>query len=157
MSPLVQGILLLTTGATLTFLATWFWKRNAAKDVDKGRISELEKQMAVLMAEAQPINAYVQAMAIAKLTHFHTPQTDELLAKVGANTRLSEPEVEQLATALKEREGVVDSEVDEEERIWARIFPDIVRLKQIEAERLASTEETPRDIALVSVPAITNK
>lgn len=157
MSPLVQGVLLLTTGAMLTFFATWFWKRNAAKDVDKTRITELEKQMAVLMAEAQPINAYVQAMAIAKLTHFHTPETDQLLATVGAGERLSEPDVKKLAAALKEREGVVDSEVDEEERIWARIFPDIVRLAKIEAERLASTEETPRDVALVSVPAITSK
>lgn len=157
MSPLVQGALLLLAAAALTFLATWFWKRSAVKDVDKGRITKLEQQLAVLMAEAQPINAYVQAMAIAKLTHFHTPETDELLAKVGANKRLSEPDVQRLATAMKEREVVVDSEVDEEERIWARIFPDIVRLAKIEAERLASTEETPRDVALVSVPAITNK
>lgn len=157
MNPLTQGVLLLTAGTALGLLVTWFWKRNAAKDVDKSRITELEKQMAILTAEAKPINAYVQAMAIQKLTHFHTPQTDELLARVGANEKLSELDVEKLAAALREREVTVDSEVDEEERIWARIFPDIVRLKQIEAERLASTEETPRDIALVSVPATTSK
>lgn len=157
MNPLVQGVLLLAAATVVGLLTTWFWKRNTAADVDKRRITDLEKQMAVLTAEAQPINAYVQAMAIAKLTHFHTPETDELLAKVGANERLSEPDVEKLAAALKEREGVVDSEVDEEERIWARIFPDIVRLAKIEAERLRSKEEIPRDIALVSVPAITNK
>lgn len=157
MHPLVQGVILLSAGALLTLLATWFWKRNAAKDADKGRLSALEQQMAVLTAEAQPINAYVQAMAIAKLTHFHTPETDKLLAKVGTNTRLSEPDVEKLALALKQREVVVDSEVDEEERIWARIFPDIVRLARIEAERLESKEETPREIALVSVPAVVSK
>jgi hypothetical protein len=149
---LTKAILLLFVGALLTFLATAFWVRRAAKAAHDKRVTELERQMAVLMAEAKPINAYVQAMAIAKLTHFHTPETDKLLAKVGARERLSGSDVERLAHALKERESVVDSEVDEEERIWARILPDIIRLAKIEADRLASGT-VPVDVLRVIVPS----
>lgn len=165
MNPELKILLWLIVGGAVSLLFSRLFrgrdKREAVREKDdvddKKRLSELERQIAILTAEAQPINAYVQAMAIAKLTHMHTPETDELLAKVGAKKKLSEPDMERLAVALKKRQVIVDAEVDEEERIWARIFPDIVRLAQIEAERLASKEETPRDIALVSVPATTTK
>lgn len=119
---------------------------------DRKRMTEMEKQLAILTAEAKPIAQFVLGMATAKLTHMHTPKTDALLKKVNEKQKLSDPEIDTLADALKERIVTADGAIDEEERIWATIYPGLVRLEILEAERIAKGEQGPTETALVSAP-----
>lgn len=113
------------------------------------KIEELMRQMAVLQAESIPVQAAFQAMLIAKLTHMHTPEVDDLLKKLGPPVTITEEEMEELRKALEERKIAVDERIDEEERIAARILLDVAMLNRIESERQAAAKT---EIILVTQP-----
>jgi hypothetical protein len=114
------------------------------------KVTELERQVAVLMSDAVPVKALVQALAIAKLTHIHTPEMDALLLKVGPPSTLTASEIDRMESLLRER--AADPNFDEEERIWARIFPDWLRLNKLDADKTARGEEPETTIIKVVIP-----
>lgn len=145
----------LITGAIGLMYNRLFRSRDAReKEIvdDRKRLTEMESQIAILTAEAKPIAGFVLALATAKLTHMHEPKTDKLLSKVNDKEKLSDGEIDTLAEALKERIVTLDGAIDEEERIWATIYPGLVKLEKLEAERIAKGEQGPTETALVSAP-----
>lgn len=170
MDPTLKGILI---GCLMTLIGFGFSRLGKRQDKkseadDKERqesrqtISELrrgqtllEQQMAVIMAEAKPVAAFMQQLAIKSMTHAHTPETDKLLTKIGPPMTLTEEEIPELADALKKRIEDVDDLVDEKERIYARIFPDLIRLTKIETEEGVRGVETTA--VLVKVPVDVKK
>lgn len=130
--------------------------RRAAREdeiiVDRKRMTQMEKQIEILTAEAKPIAGFVLALATSKLTHMHYPKADKLLSKVNDKEKLSDSEIDTLADALKERIVTLDGTIDEEERIWATIYPGLVKLEKLESERIAKGEQGPTETALVSAP-----
>src|ERR1700735_3579393 len=84
--------------AALSFIGGSYWRGRARKDVTKDaagaallataedvqrQLNELQGKMALLGQAVQPITAAYSALLVKSLTHFHTPEIDKLLAKVG--------------------------------------------------------------------------
>lgn len=112
--------------------------RNRERDK---RITELEKNQAVMTEQAKPIAAAFLALSIDKLTHFHTPETDKILAKIEAPFNQTEEEINELAVAMQERMEDVSGEIDEAEKIHAKILPDLIRLAKLEQHEDTSKVE----------------
>lgn len=112
----------------------------SATEKRNDRIAALESKQAAMEAEAKPMFATVLAMSIAKLTHFHTPVTDKILEKIVPPFEQTEEEIEELAKAMKERMKDVSGNVDEAEKIHAKILPDLIRLAKIEAQEENNTK-----------------
>lgn len=87
---------------------------------------ELERQIAVLGQQVLPISTAFQAILIKQLTHYHTPELDELLRKVGPPFTLNAAEERQLAKLLEERTRDVDGLIDSSERDAAKMLPMIM-------------------------------
>jgi hypothetical protein len=115
------------------------------------RIAELETKLALVNAAVVPISTAFQAILIKELTHFHTPEMDALLVKVGPPVTLSEVEEARLTHMLQEREKDLGGEITDSERDAAHILPAIMKRARIEQE-LLSTAETLR-IRLITVGA----
>jgi hypothetical protein len=139
----VVGILL---SAALSFLAAWYWFNRRASEADAvrivadnvlrdARIVELEKQLALVSAAVVPISTAFQTILIKELTHYHTPELDALLLKIGPPATLSLVEVRRMEQLLIEREKQLDGTVSESERDAARMLPLV--MKRAIAERLA--------------------
>lgn len=140
--PIFNSVGILLLGAALTFIATRYWhnrtlainadlKLSEANEKLLNRIAELEKQNAIIGQAMIPINALVQAALIRELTHNHTPEMDDLLARIGS---LDELEEARLYDLLKER--VVDFNdplITQSEREAAIILPYIMRRAAHEA------------------------
>lgn len=123
----------------------------AVKERDH-RIDELEKGQAELKAQlaaqnraAIPIQAAMEAMLIAKLTNAHTPEADALLKKQTDGTLTAE-DAAKFTEAMLQRE--TDAGVSEQQRIAARILPDIIRLRELAEE----TPDAEVKTLLVTVP-----
>lgn len=125
-------------------------KARKATELREARLVQLESEMAVLKAQAVPINAAFLAMSIAKLTHLHTPRLDELMEKVGPPSVLTPEEEEELAVGLKARMKDMSSEIDDEERIRAEILPHLIKLEKIEALKIADSPKM--ETVLVAQP-----
>lgn len=154
MNPYYNTIIILIVGSALTFilgrLSTRLNKREAADEDKEKRIVELQRKLAVVEAEAEPINAMFLAMSIAKLTHFHTPATDRILEKIVTPFNQTEEEIEELRIAMEERMADPSIEIDEAEKIHAKILPDLIRLAHIEA--IENIEDTTTEIAIIKTP-----
>lgn len=148
--------------ALLSFAAAAYWfhrlarkeaagKLAAATALQNDRIVELERQLAVMRAEAQPISAAFQAMLIKKLTHLHTPVLDALLVKLGPPLTLTTDEELRLTEALKQRVVDLDAEIDELERDAATMLPLVMKRVRAEQE-LATDSSTIGDLQIVIVP-----
>lgn len=121
-----------------------------AEKIRDRRLTELERKQALLEATALPIAAAFLKMAIAKLTHFHTPRMDELLIKVGPPNILTDEELKELTILREERMVEVSDKVDESEKIIAKILPDLIALEKLEAVKLKEDETT--EVILVKQP-----
>lgn len=115
------------------------------------RIAELETKLALVNAAVVPISTAFQAILIKELTHFHTPEMDALLVKVGPPMILSEAEQAKLTVMLKDREQDLGPEISDSERDAAYILPAVMKRARVEQELLSSAE-TLR-IKLVTVGA----
>ena len=153
------GLILLT--AVLTFVMAAFWNQRSKKDAEarakatalaeaeahmRGRISDLEKQLIALTSVVTPLSAAMQAVFIKELTHFHTPELDDLLTKVQDGT-LEDAEESRLLTLLEERSRDLDGRIPDSERDVATMFP--MMMKRVKAERRLAAV----DIQVVSMTA----
>jgi hypothetical protein len=115
--------------------------RIAATAAMAARITEAETKLRVFEAQASPINAAFAALLVKEMTHFHTPVMDALLAKTPpAQATITEEELVELIAALKQRMEDMGSEISDDERDAAEIFPPLLRRVKREAARIASGE-----------------
>ena len=105
--PFFNSLLLAIVGAILTFLVTRYFanRRMIESEHDKAvlsnalrddRITALQTQLAVISAAVVPISTAFQSILIKELTHYHTPELDALMKRVGPPSLLNEVETNRL-------------------------------------------------------------
>jgi hypothetical protein len=146
--------LILFTGAATAVLMTVIIsfaivqsQRESRSELLLKRLAALERMNELLTGPVLRMNAAIQQMLVLKLTHYHTPETDRLLAKLSPFTLTPEEEVELIA-ALHERELDMGNLIDDEERSAAKLLPIIMRLVAAENAKPMETFE----LKLVAVP-----
>jgi hypothetical protein len=135
-SPWVINGALIFLSASLAFFTTVFFNsRKEAREREK-RLVALESQLALVNAAVVPISTAFQAILIKELTHFHTPEMDALLVKIGPPNVLTEDERDRLAVMLIERTEDLGSEISSSERDAAHILPAVMKRAQAEQDTL---------------------
>lgn len=164
--PLINSIMLLVFGAGMTALSTWFWfvrntalqkARDIAADHDtvKARLAAAENQLMRIDQVIVPINTMMQALLVKQLTHAHTPEMDQLMAKLGPPSQLTDEENERLLELLEERSK--DKEHPREERKAAEILPVIMERAQAEQDLLTTAGAfNAKLVSLVTVIGVPN-
>jgi uncharacterized protein YfkK (UPF0435 family) len=148
---MVNSLGLLLFGTALSFATAWFWKtkdaavqkaRVLAEENTKlaSRVTEVETKLALVNQAVIPISTAFQAILIKELTHFHTPEMDALLVKVGPPNTLTDAEAERLATLLIERTRDMGPQISDAERDAATILPAVMKRARVEADVLDSAE-----------------
>jgi len=123
---------------TFSFVLSWYWfqKRLAAHmlelkhqkdELNKRTLEILERDVAILKQSITPISAAFQAMLVKELTHFHTPEMDALLVKLGPPYSLSWADEQRLVELLQERTSEVSGLLTESERDAASILPAVIK------------------------------
>ena len=113
------------------------------------RVARVEAKMASIGDTILPISMAFQAILIKELTHFHTPEMDALLVKIGPPFALTIGEEARLATLLTQRAEDMGDKITQSEREAATILPAIMRRARVEAEKL----DLPRDFKMQIVAA----
>jgi hypothetical protein len=166
-------------GAFLAFSSTWYWFEKSAAirageiaaearqkiiadqvitdAAMKARLAELKLQLNLVRQAVIPISAAFQAVLIKELTHYHTPQTDALLAKLSAKT-LTIAEEKELIRALARRTKDMGPKISDSERDAATILPFV--MKRVRTQAIAS-KNTPfggdvRSLRIVSISDAAN-
>lgn len=119
------------------------------------RVIEAEKELAVFRATMStallPVSAMFQAALVKHLTHNHTPEMDDLLARIND---LSETETARLHALLKERVVEFDDPaIDDLERDAAVMMPYV--MKRVKAEVAMATVPTVTIADAANVPQAT--
>lgn len=114
------------------------------------RVFELEKQQALLSQAVVPISLAFQTILVKNLTHFHTPEMDALLAKLGPPFVLTEPEEARLIKLLEERRVDMNGRIDDGERDAAQMLPMVMKRVRSEQEKSGVTREP---LVTILVPA----
>lgn len=120
-------------------------RKEKKSDERDAKIAELEKQLLLVGASVVPISAAFQAMLIKKLTHFHTPELDALMVKIGPPYRLLHVEYERLIFLLDQTVKSLNGDIDDLERFAAIMLPMVIRMV------LAETEDDGYDLKVVKV------
>lgn len=120
------------------------------------RVIEAEKELAVFKATMStallPVSAMFQAALVTHLTHNHTPEMDDLLARINA---LTETEEQRLFVLLQERVVEFDDpEIGDLERDAAVMMPYVMKRVKAEAAAAAVPQATIADAAMVSQATI---
>jgi hypothetical protein len=160
---LLNSVGLLLLAAVVTFLTTAYWfRRNASiKEADRlavehqkvlDRLSEMEVKFATVNQAIIPISTAFQAILIKELTHYHTPEMDELMRKIGPPNTLTENEEIRLSVLLRERTLDMGPLISDSERDAALILPAIMKRARIEADKLKGAEELK--LRLVTIAAV---
>ena len=145
--PVVINAALIVLSAACGFLAKFYFStrvetRNKAaailqgNDAMKARLADLEGKLALVNAAVIPISTAFQAILIKELTHFHTPEMDALLVKVGPPNTLTGDEETRLAVLLAERTKDMGPKISDSERDAASILPAVMRRARKEQEML---------------------
>jgi H+/gluconate symporter-like permease len=154
----LKSVLIAVLTAALLFLGAAYWRKSGQQDkADEAeelrkrsvsdRLQELEANMRMLGIAVQPITAAMAAVLVKSLTHFHTPETDALLAKVGPPNVLTAIEEAHLVELLANRTRDMGSEFSDSERNAAKLLPLI-----IERTRIEDREGQQTYLALVGIP-----
>jgi hypothetical protein len=106
----------------------------------KDRVTELERTLAQVNAQVIPISTAFQAILIKELTHFHTPEMDALMVKIGPPNTLTPDEEKRLAALLVERTKDMGPEISDSERDAAAILPAVMKRSRIEQETIRTAE-----------------
>lgn len=127
-----------------------------AHDLLLARVIEAEKELAVFRATMStallPVSAMFQAALVKHLTHNHTPEMDDLLARIND---LSVTETERLHVLLKERVVEFDDpEIDDLERDAAVMMPYVMKRVRAEAATALVPTVTIADAANVPQAAM---
>jgi hypothetical protein len=161
-SALTVGISVIGT-AGISFLAALYWRKRddlAKKTLEiaenheelTNRVAAIETQLALVGQTILPMSTAFQAILVKELTHFHTPEVDALLVKVGPPNILTVQEAKDLEVALEKRVREVDPLIGESERDAARMLPMVMKRAKLEAEVLG---DYPVRLKLVTVAAAT--
>jgi hypothetical protein len=102
------------------------------------RVAAAESKLALVGAAVLPLFTAAQAELVKQLTHFHTPEMDALLVKLGPPYMLTPQEDDRLAVLLKEREQDMGDQISEDERDAARMLPMVMRRAKRESELVAA-------------------
>lgn len=156
--PFMNSVLLTVLAAVLGILTTAFWNRRSrrtlegairreAEDAVKARLTELESKLQVLNQAVVPISAAFQAILIKELTHFHTPEMDALMEKIGPPSRLTLQEEQRLFRLLNNRATELNGEIPVLERDAATMLPMVMRRAKAEQDSLVV------DVQVVALPA----
>lgn len=140
---MINSIVLMILSTALGVITTAFWKtREAAVQKARAlaeenkhltsRVTEVESKLALVNQAVVPISTAFQAILIKELTHFHTPEMDALMVKLGPPNTLTAEEEERLAEMLKERSEGPD--IPDSERNAAAILPTIIKRAKEECE-----------------------
>ena len=163
LNPILVSLVMMFAGSFLTWLGTYYWfnrteTQKKAERIAVGhqtlldRVAELEKTIAVLNSEVQPLSTAFQAVLIKELTHFHTPEMDALLVKVGPPFALTISEEIALVLGLQKRSEDVGDQISESERDAAFMLPYV--MKRAKAEALALRRGELIHFQLVSVAVV---
>lgn len=156
---LLTGTLLALVGFALSRIGKSKDNQTASeiKDLDRAkaeviettkRLGQVEMEMVRMKAEAIPINAAYLAMINSGLRHHHAPRLDELLDKMSDGEALTAGELKERDKALEIR--AADPSFPEDERIKAKILPDVERLAEI--EKINGVDHPKLEVVLVSQP-----
>jgi hypothetical protein len=159
----LNSIGLVVVGAVLSLaVAVYMFRRTAAledaKDIAAehkaliARVAELEAKLTLVNQTVVPINMAMQALLIKELTHYHTPEMDRLMEKLGPPATLTESDELRLALLLEERTRDMGPLITPGERDAAAILPIIVKRARAEAETLTGAEQLR--LKLVTVAAV---
>lgn len=159
----LNSVALLVIAGILTFAAALFWwqKNQAVKEKEKlavghqsvvDELKEMQIAMAGIRAAVVPISAAYQAILIKELTHFHTPEMDELMEKIPSDSLTPEEEDRLFNVLLPQREKDMGPLISETERDAAHILPVIVKRARAEAAKVALAEKLK--LKLVTVTAV---
>jgi hypothetical protein len=154
--------ILILTSSGMSFVIAWYWfARNAKVDaaakhdatIQKlmDRISELEKQQLLMGAAMAPLSTVFQARLIKELTHFHTPEMDALMAKMGPPYTLTVEEEGKLIQLLKQRQADMSNLISDSERDAALMLP--LLMKRVKNETVVNHEPP---VVLVTTTADVN-
>lgn len=161
--PIVVNIALSVLSAGCAFLAALYFavrKENRAKALAAAaasvaqalRLTDLESKLALVNAAVIPISTAFQAILIKELTHFHTPEMDALMVKVGPPNILTGEEEIKLSSLLEERTNDMGPLISDSERDAALILPAVMRRAKKEQETLHTAEELK--IKLISLAGV---
>lgn len=154
----INSVGLVVFAASLTFMASAFWNRRNRRELEDkikkdaeaavgARLTELENKLAILNQAVVPISAAFQAILIKELTHFHTPELDGYLSKVGPPSRLTLVEEERMLLLLDERAKELNGDIPESERDAAVMLPMVMKRAKLEVDALVV------DVQVVALPA----
>jgi len=128
---LFNSIVLLVLSSAVTFAAAWFWFTKTARAKEQAdtlrRVAELETQLKLVGQTILPLSAAFQAVLVKQLTHYHTPEMDALMVKLGPPYTLTPGEAARLGVLLEERTRDMGDLIDEAERDAARMLPMVMK------------------------------
>jgi hypothetical protein len=160
---LVNSAGLVALGSLFSFVGAWYLfrrgsvaehARQIAADHQKvlERLQELEVKLATVNQAIIPISTAFQAILIKELTHYHTPEMDALMQKLGPPSSLTENEEIRLGVLLRERTLDMGPLISDSERDAALILLPVARRARIEADTLTGAEDMK--LKLVTVAAV---
>ena len=148
--PFLNSLILAVVSAGMAFLASRYFSNRRMIDAERekailanalrdDRITALTTQLAVISAAVVPISTAFQSILIKELTHYHTPELDALMARVGPPSQLNEIETQRLELLLRERSKDMAKDIPESERDAALMLPLV--MKRAKAENAATLAE----------------
>ena len=99
------------------------------------RVTDLERQLTSVTQQVVPISAAFQAILIKELTHFHTPEMDALMLKIGPPFTLTDGEAARLGVMLAERQRDMNDQISDSERDAAQMLPMVIKRVLADRER----------------------
>lgn len=127
---LVLAFITTIFSATVAYLFVSLRKRQEANDQRDKEIAGIKWELQELRVTAKPITDAMTQMLVDKLTHFHTPELDDLMAR---RDHLTPTEVKRMEQLLEEREVDMHGEIDDAERLAAKMLPLAIQLGKLEA------------------------
>jgi len=127
--------------------AVYLSRRKQAQDKDE-RVRTLELQIALLTQQVSPLWTAAQAILIKQMTHYHAPELDALLRKIGPPVTLTAQEEHRLYVLLEERTKDMGALIDSSERDAAAMLPLIIR--RVREEQHLKAQDT--QILVVAIP-----
>lgn len=160
---LLNSVAVAIVSALLGLLSAWvlFRRANQIREADRiatghikllERVADLEGKLALVNQAVIPISTAFQAILIKELTHYHTPEMDGLMTKIGPPNLLTPAEELRLAILLEERTRDMDVQISDSERDAALILPAVMKRARAEAEVLIGAEALK--LKLVTVAAV---
>jgi hypothetical protein len=123
--------LIISFGAVILLQIVSYWYDRRQYSVLNKQFQEMADRVSIINAGYTPMFTALLKVVVPELTHFHTPEADDLLARIAT---LKDDEMDRLEVLMRERESVVDPQISPKERATARALPWIARRAREEAQ-----------------------